>query len=648
MPNYVQYLQLGFSAVVIAIFGYRQFNSWTRGESCRATTDSELLAFAPPRSFTPLWRFLGTASLYCGTLIVLYAVLWALLGNEQQLGAGVLDVSGVTRENAWLVALFIVTGLSPILPVFSNAEQAIREVMHNWAVVPAKAQDMANELASPTTTFDLDEAFLRDTVLPSLGDAFNRADFTKGRAVTIAQKWCRLKMLLMKFAPPAQDGLAAPRFKSPYATRFVNECRALERDLRDLSEKTPELLRTVGGSPSVVALSERLDRMQLRLYVLMCCGAFASARSVDEVIRYFRRCYGIGVGHVQLSSAPFDPILDTLVVVTVVVLTISLVFRTLYHDIDRVHPFLWAVSAFCTHGAGLLVGWLVFSRWRRQHLEWNALVAAPVSRKLLLVCVVLSFALAVVPTFLGAVYADYLNGVVKPPLALASDALLRSWPWAFLGSATAAATFVHLERTASKEVTLRLRATSAVTQAAMNVGIALAILAVWTPGSSGSPPDLVANLERPVFQLILLLTGAIGVVLGLFLPRIVHGYGLDRRAGVERFSVENARAQAVFTFSGRQVPITVTEMSLSGAALEMSDANLEVGAGRQGVLTLADGSAITVYIARLVTGEDQASGAGPKRFAVRHACMSGPVRMAPAITAKLQQFLASSTSPLAA
>jgi hypothetical protein len=151
-----------------------------------------------------------------------------------------------------------------------------------------------------------------------------------------------------------------------------------------------------------------------------------------------------------------------------------------------------------------------------------------------------------------------------------------------------------------------------------------------------------------VFQLILLLTGAIGVVLGLFLPRIVHGYGLDRRAGVERFSVENARAQAVFTFSGRQVPITVTEMSLSGAALEMSDANLEVGAGRQGVLTLADGSAITVYIARLVTGEDQASGAGPKRFAVRHACMSGPVRMAPAITAKLQQFLASSTSPLAA
>jgi hypothetical protein len=635
----VLWLQLSFSAAVIIAFGYRQFNSWTVGESSRANSDSELLAFAPPRSFTSLWRFLATASLYCLTLIVLYLVLFVMLRSGPQSGADFLDVSGVTPANAWLVALFIVTGLSPILPVFSNVEHAIREVMHNWAVVPAKAQEMAGELASPTTTFDLEEAFLRSVVLPSLGPPFTRADFTEGRALTIAQKWCRLKLLLLKFAPPAQDGLAAPRFKSPYATRFVQECRVLERDMKDFADATPELLRTLGGSSAAVLLSERLDQMQHRLFVLMCCAAFASARSVEEVVRYFRRNYGVGVGHVQLSSAPFDPILDTLIAVTLTVLLISLGFTMSHHEETRVHPFLWAVSAFGTHGAGLLVGWLVFSHRRRQCIPWVGMTALPVSRKLMLTCVVLAFSLAVIPTVLGAVCNDYLNGVATPWNVVAGKALLRSWPWAFLGSATAAATFIHLERTANGLATFRLRMGSAVAQALTNVGISLAILAVYTRVGDG-PPDLLRSLTLPVFQLVLVLTGAIGVVLGFFLPHVVHGHGLDRRAGVERYAVQGDRARAVFTYGGKQVPVVLTTMSLSGTVLELHGTGIEVVPGRHGVLTLFDGAAITVYVTRLIAGgDDDPAVSAPRRFAVRHACMHGPVVLAPAVASKLRRFL---------
>jgi hypothetical protein len=634
--------QLAFSAIVIIAFGYRQFNTWTKGESCRTTTDSELLAFAPPRSFTPLWRFLATAALYCLTLIVLYLVVFVMLYNSAMSGIELLDVSGVTQANAWLVALLIVTGLSPMLPVFSSVEHVVREVMHNWAVVPAKAQDMANELASPTTTFELDEAFLRSTVMPRLGMPFTRGDFTEGRAFTIAQKWCRLKMLLLKFAPPDQDGLEAPRFKSPYATRFVSDCKALERDVKEFAEATPELLRTMGGSPAAVLLSERLDQMQHRLFVLMCCAAFAAARSVEEVVRYFRKGYGIGIGHVQLSSAPFDPILDTLIAVTLTVLLISLGFSMTHRDSPvHVRPFLWSANAFCVHGAGLLVGWLVFSRRRGQSESWVDPSDAPVSRRLLLACVMLAFSLAAIPSLLSSMLSAHLNGSAKPLLTLASDALLRTWPWAFLGSATAVATFIHLERSANGVASLRLRAFSAAAQAATNVAISLVILGVFTrPGEA--PPDLARNLALPVYQLVLVLTGAIGVVLGFFLPRVVHGHGLDRRAGVERFPVDGERARATFTYCGRQVPVTVAHLSLSGAVLELAHAHIDVVPGRQGVLTLFDGAAISAHVARLLPPEEaDAASVTPRRFAVRHACVHGPVATGSGTAGKLQRFLGS-------
>lgn len=639
------WFQLAFAAIVITAFGYRQFNTWTKAESCRTTTDSELLAFAPPRSFTPLWRFLGTATLYCLTLVVLYLVVFVMLFSGSLSDVELLQVTGVTHDNAWLVALLIVTGLSPMLPVFSTVEQVIREVMHNWAVVPAKAQDMANELASPTTTFELDEAFLRNVVMPRLGKPFGRGDFTEGRTFTIAQKWCRLKMLLLKFAPPADDGLEAPRFKSPYATRFVNDCKALERDMNDFAAASPDLLRTVGGSPAAVLLTERLDQMQHRLFVLMCCAAFASARSVEEVVRYFRKGYGVGIGHVQLSSAPFDPILDTLIAVTLTVIVISLGFTTLHHNDGGVHvrPFLWAFNACCVHGSGLFVGWMVFSRRKRQVVPWIEPSEAPVSRQLLLACVVLAFTLAAIPTFACSLGSSYLNlaGAAAPltPLGMARDAVLKSWPWAFLGSATAVATFIHLERTANGVASMRLRAFSAAAQAATNVGISLVLLTIFTH-PPGVQPDLRANLANPFYQLVLVLTGAIGIVLGFFLPRVVHGHGLDRRAGVARKTVEGEKSRATFTYGGKQVPVTVSHLSMSGAVLQLQDTRLDVVPARQGVLTLADGAAVSVYVARLLPPDDgDTAFVAPRRFAVRHACMRGPVVLATGTAAKLRRFM---------
>lgn len=642
MPtNYVLPLQVAFSIVVIAVFGYRQFNRWTDGESRGETSDSELLAYAPPRSFTSLWRFMSVASLYCLTLIVLYLLLFVVFASAPSAGSGFLNVSGVTPENAWLIALFIVTGLSPILPVFSNIEHAIREVMHAWAVVPTKAQQMAEELASPSTTFEADEAFLRDTVLPRIEPEFGRRDFAEGPAVTIAQKWCRLQFLLHKFAPPSLYGSAAQRPRSPYITRFLQDIVALDREVRDFARSNEHFLRTRGGSPAAVALSERIDSMLHRLYVLMCCNAFAAVRSLDEVIRYFQRSYGIGVGSVQLTSIPTDPIFDTLMAVAATVLVISLVFLLVHQD-GRVHPFVWSLSALCTHGAGLFVGWFVFGR-RRQQLagSWRDTAQSPLSRKHFVTCVVLGFAVATFPAWAASLY--YLlhlppgHPAPQNPLYMA---LVVSWPWAFLGSATAAAAFTHLERTANGVASLHIRLWSAGMQAVANVSIALAILAFYSP--SGLPPrTLQASLVDPVIQLVLVLTGAIGIVLGFFLPRVVHGHGLDRRGGAKRYQPPAEEAPATFTYFGQQLACKVQTISLTGCVLQLPGKGPDLTTGRNGVLTLQRGAiSIAGYVVRAIEdAQDDAAEDRSKVYALQFVSRQRPVQLAPELRQRLSRYL---------
>ena len=605
--------QITFSLGVIVLFGYRQFNRWTDDETRNESSDVELLAFAQPRSFTSLWRFLSVALLYCTALIILYFLLWAFFNSPPTVGMTFLKVSGVTPENAWLVSLFVVTGLSPIVPVISNVERTIREVMHSWAVVPAKAQQMADELASPSTTFEIDERFFAERVRPRLGPAFERGDLTEGPAVTIAEKWCRLKFLVCKYAPPVLDGADASGLRSPYTTRFHNDLMMLQDEVMEFARSNASLLRSAGGTPAIVSLLDRIDSMLHRLFVLMCCRAFASVKSLDEVVGYFRRSYGIGVRKIELSPFPTDPVFDALVAVTVAVFAVSFAYTNVAKD-PSVHPVVWATSAFATHGLGLLVGWVVFSRRRRQFradLFRGPTVRHPLSRKLLLTCTVLGFALASLPTWVTTVYQlQHVSPSVSQSMSdLFSFAFQVSWPWAFLGSATAVAVYVHLERTSSRAASLRVRSLSAGAQAFTNVLISLLIMGLYAPPSDPTR-TLASALTQPVFQLVLLLTGTIGLVLGFFLPRVVHGHGLDLRGGAIRCRPTGDAASAVLTYRGRQSSVLVQEISLTGCLLRLPSTDWSAS-GNHGTLLLSDGTSIAAHFVRRVEdapSSDQAGG----------------------------------------
>ena len=601
-------LLVALSMAVIAVFGYRQFNQWTEAETRGDRTDSELLAFAAPRSFTSHWRFLMIAAVYCLTLSVFYLVLYMIFRSSPAAGAEFLKVAGVTEQNAWLVALFVVTGLSPIVPPFSRIERSVREVMHAWAVVPAKAQQMADELASPTSRIELDEIFLQDVVLARVAPDFIRADFSEERTVTVAEKWCRLTYLVLKLAPPSLGGFDAPDLRSPYTARFKREFDALGDEVREMAANDAPALRNRAGSPATLALTEKIDALLHRLYVLMACRAFSSARSLDAVVQHFRRTYGLDVRRIELAPFPTDPVFDALIAASVAVFVVSIAFW-LYHPDERaqVQPFVWALITLALHGLGLLSGWIVFKQRKRRSMGVGKYFASilPISRKHLAATVVLGYSLGTIPTWLGSVY--YLQKV-RPANSLfdqAYPALLLSWPWAFLGAVTAVAVYLHLERTASREVSPWLAVKSGALQALANVSVAMMILAFYN--APGDTQTFEQKLDNPVTLLVLLLTGVIGLMLGLFLPRAVHGYGIDMRGGATRYRPAGAAKRAVFTCVGKQCEAEIQAISMTGCLLRLGDGSVRPNPDAFVTVVLGNETALPAQYVR--EAKDAADGA---------------------------------------
>ena len=645
-----QWLQLVFSVTVIVLFGYRQFNAWTSAEVSGEIEGTEIFSFAPPRSFTTmLWKFVAAASFYCLALVVFYVVLVALLSSAPASALKFLSLDGVvTKENAWLVALFVVTGLSPMLPVIDKIERTLREELHEWAFIPRKAQEMALELTLPTAQIHFDERHFKGDLghkLLSSGH-FHRADFVKVGPLTVAEKWCRLMYLFHRFQPAVKVGRLAAKLNSPYVFQVDNDFRALEREVTSFAKDSPDLLRAQNDGRCSELLS-RIDALQERLYLLMCCLAFATSRTDDRAVKQFEAQYGLRVERAQCAAPPVNPMLDALMVMTVVVLVICVAFTVVFPD-TTVQPLYWTISACLTHGAGLLIGWLVFSHHRHAAPKRENILVEPVSRKLLLACVVLAFVLATVPTF-GVTFSNVLlhplpvRAGEAPPSVLeaALSALQRSWPWAFLGSATAFSTYLHLERSVDVPVTTRTCLRSGVLQATGNCALSLLIMAVHTPTRNGGAPDLLTNLQSPVLRLVLALTATIGLVIGFFLPLVVRGYGRDRRVGLQRFAVPEGRMEATLTHNGHQTSVALREMSLSGSVLEVRDASVTLDPGCHAVLTLCDGTALRILIVRsMLKPNDPQAVEGVRHFAVSHMQNRGPTAtLTSAMAQKLGGFL---------
>ena len=586
------------SMAVILLFGFRQFNQWTEKEARNEGPEYELVAFAPPKSFTPFPRFFLLSVLYCASLLSLYAILLVILQNPP-LGGEFLKIAGVTPENAWLAALFVVTGLSPILPLFSQTERALREVMHTWAVVPGKALQMADQLASPGSEFQLDERFLHEVTLPRVGPQFTSGDFPSGTTTSIAEKWCRLHYLLYRFAPPAKGGVLGWKVKSPYTTRFYQNFLVVKKEVGEFATATPSELRSFPSSPDAVDLSDRIDNLQHQLFILMSCHAFSSRMSWEGVRAYMKQSYGVDMKRPQDMALPTGPIFDGLMTVTVSVFVASYAFLLVFPDRGaEINPFVWACSALATHGLGVLVGWFIFAH-KKRHTEdpFYEKPVWPLSREYVVAAILLGFVAATPSTWLATV--NYLDSVGtaewKQLLTVQAGwaAFQISWPWGLLGSATAFAVYFHLERTASTRMGLRDRFVSGIAQALLNLTISTSILVLNNPFHR----SIAEQFGNRVTQLVLLLTALIGLLLGYFLPDALYRHGHDRR-GAKRYRPVSQPPAAVLTCRGHRLQGEVIQMSATGCLFRP---NVQLGAavlGRYGNITLKDGTVVPARATR--------------------------------------------------
>ena len=147
-------------------------------------------------------------------------------------------------------------------------------------------------------------------------------------------------------------------------------------------------------------------------------------------------------------------------------------------------------------------------------------------------------------------------------------------------------------------------------------------------------------MSDPVFQLVLALTAVIGVVLGFFLPRVVYGYGLDRRGGAVRYEPRSDEKPALFTYGGQQFGCEIRGISLTGALLMLPGAPMLMP-GRHGILLVGrDRIPVSGYVVRLVEEHQGQSGMlGSRAYAVQFASQHRSMQMAPKIRQRLSSYL---------
>jgi len=344
---------LYFVAVLFLIsYAFVQFNRWTDDE----LKADDILSVAPPKHFTSFSRFSSMAVLYCISLLAFYAVLVAVFLHKEW-SEGILKVAGVTQANAWLAALFAITGLSNVVPPFKTVESLVRRTLHRWAFVPMKAKSLASQITDPSTTFELDDAYIEKVAMVQAGKSFVRSDFVTGHAITIANKWCRLVYLLNKIAP--RKSLSGARLwstKSPYTTKFDQAFEKLEKTAQDLAGRGEAGLRETPTSPEALHLSDRIEDLLGDLYLLMSCQALGSKLSWDAVQTHFRSVYGINVSASSNVPIPSSSIFNALALVGVATFLTAGAYKLWTNDAE-VAPLVWALSALGVHGvASGLVG----------------------------------------------------------------------------------------------------------------------------------------------------------------------------------------------------------------------------------------------------------------------------------------------------
>jgi len=273
-----------------------------------------------------------------------------------------------------------------------------------------------------------------------------------------------------------------------------------------------------------------------------------------------------------------------------------------------VSPLIWALTALATHGLGVWIGWFVFVL--RRKTEWNIPYGERNGRikgEYFTLAIVLGFSLAILPTWLATI--NYVPKLIDRPFTdLCLIALQLGWPWAFLGSATAVAIFTYLEYLVDGDIDWITRVASGLAQGATNVSIAVSIVAAQTVWpvmeiAEKMPKTFSEAVALPNYELVFLLTGLIGLFLGLLIPSAFKGIGREKRLA-RRTPVPADYSDVSMALRGAPTSGQLVNVSLTGARVRVDQMRGVPGVRQYGSVVLKDGLRLPAQFIRLVKEEN--------------------------------------------
>jgi hypothetical protein len=580
-------LQIFFGIIVLGIFAWSKFNSWT-GKEDYFTKDS------PPRHFTTWARYVSYATIYTIFIEIAYIVILVLpdlLNFHINLVNFLTNVLGEEfNKNLHIWAIVFLIGILPHVPGLKNIELELRYRLHNRAFIPTEAKALVQQFVENPGFFCPDSGEAKKE-LENIND-FLVSDLDLIRPDN--RLWHKyFKLVFLRAKIEKWQG-------RPVISRFFETCgidytlskenyKSLKTDVKlyyDTSSVLDGKTKSSGERDYIERLRmdilREIENLLKRTYKVICCGILATERMHQKRLNVFK-WFGLYPDFRPGIPVVIDIILKSALSVCMVTFATTLIFFHLSSpgnglNVDK--ALSWAIIytlmvGFCILGAVLLFRRLSRrSRFRSGDAAETFLVG-PYAHRALAASLGYIIALSMLFIWFSPSWDKSFTGLIE-----------TIWPWAFIPATTSGFVVYYL----SSLNIHRSRWLEGLLQGILTGGVALLVCII-----------AIENLNKRSVQLFIIYAvstcSIAGYFIGFIFPkeyrhRVAKIYrGPDRRSH-QRIIINS---ESTLKIGDEHYGCETEDLSLAGAKLSKEVPQQE---GTAAILELPGVGEITGTISR--------------------------------------------------
>ena len=270
-----------FGALFIALFAWMRFNTWT---------DKNISKYSySPRNFTTWIRFIRSALLYTLITEIFFILLVISPGTfvfvNKYIGGSNLEYNTLMELGQYSVlwSIFIIAGILPNFPWINKLEMRFREIMHDFAFIPAESRAVISQLEINYSAFKPNDKIIA-RVLQELDYSIFREEHFQDIGNSIQHKWCKLSYLNFRLKewktfPKINHffGSALEKFND-----FLKQYESLSPEIKNYGNYIKTINQNQNTNGFLSGLEQRIDReiniLLSKAYSLISIGALATER----------------------------------------------------------------------------------------------------------------------------------------------------------------------------------------------------------------------------------------------------------------------------------------------------------------------------------------------------------------------------------